>query len=360
MAWQSIARERGKFESLEPRQLLAGDVLVNVVHGALHVEGDAEANQVMITAGAEAGAYVVTGLSGTTLEGATDPITVTDVRSIHIDLDAGADLAAIVGADVRGKVSVNTGEDDDRVLIGTAEGATELDGVLPADLDLSVSIRGSLKIDTNGGSDVVNVDDSVAKSVSVDSGDGDDVVSLGSTAAAGDLEARLEVRQGLRVNLGEGNDELHANQVGSRKGLFASGGDGDDSFDVSDVTGKALTMLGGDGVDTATFVDLDVKLLGIHMGDDNDRVEVRDSVFTALGIALGDGDDHLITANLEARFAGLAGGEGEDTIDQTVASVFDHDRVLGFELPVPIAENLSGLPHLRHGLRGLLNRSLRI
>lgn len=344
---------RRQFETLEPRQMMAGDVLVNAVDGVLNIEGDVEANKVLITSGAEAGAFIVTGLDGTTLGGGTEPVTVTGVRSIRVDLGEGDDLVAIAGASVRGRVKIETGEGADRVLIGTGEGATELAGVLPA--DLSVNIRGNLSIETDGGADQVLVDDAVASHIDVNAGDGEDVVTLGSTAPVEESGARVESR-GVHVRLGDGNDTLQADQVAGRKGVFVSGGDGDNVINANLVSGATLVVLGGDGVDNVTVADADVRALGIHTGDGNDSVNVRDSVFAALGVSLGDGDDLLTTANLEAKVALLSGGDGEDTLDQAVASLFEHSRIAGFEIPADV--NADNLPR-RHGFLGRALRRLR-
>src|SRR3990170_3444629 len=104
MARNMRALRRGRFELLEQRQLLAGDVLVNVVDGILMVRGDALDNKIMIAAGAEAGDFVVTGLDGTTVheDGQTPgaEVTVTGVHSAKVGLGAGNDLVAVVGANV--------------------------------------------------------------------------------------------------------------------------------------------------------------------------------------------------------------------------------------------------------------------
>jgi hypothetical protein len=352
MAARSSAQLRGRFESLEQRQLLAGDVLVNVVGGNLRIEGDVEANKILITSGAEAGTFVVTGLDGTLLEGATDPITVTGIRNISVDLGDGDDLVAVAGATVRGNVSIRTGVGDDRVAVGTDGGAAELAGALPA--DLSVEVRGSLNVSTGAGEDQVSIDDAVAALLNVSTGDDNDVVALGSDEPLGDLAARLVARHGAHVDLGAGNDQLSIDQVETRGLLLAHGGLGDDSIDASLTEAATMLVSSDGGVDQVTLVDLDVRHLGVHSGEGNDTVDIRDSVFATLGVALGDGDDTLTTSALEARVALLAGGEGEDTLDEITASVFAHRRILGFEIPPDV--NTNQLPSLRRILGRLLGR----
>jgi len=341
-----------EFYRAAARKLLAGDVLVNVVGGNLMIEGDADANKIMITSGAEAGAFVVTGLDGTSLDGAADPITVTGVRNIRIDLGEGDDLAAVVGANVRGNLSIQTGVGDDRVLVGTGEGAIELAGLLPA--DASVSIRGALKVNTGSGLDHVAIDDATASLLSVDAGEDDDVVSLGSTAPLGDLSARLAVRHGVHVNLGDGDDELNIDQLNTRGAILARGGLGDNTMDVNIANASSMVVLSDGGADDVSLLDVDVRHLGVHTGAGDDSVEIRDSAFASLGVSLGDGNDTLTTASLEAKVAVLAGGAGEDTLDEAIESVIDHTRILGFEIPPDI--NVNELPTPRRLLSRLLGR----
>jgi hypothetical protein len=335
--------------------LLAGDVMVSVVGGTLRIEGDGEANKIMIASGAEAGSFVVTGLDGTNLEGASDPITLTGVRNIRVNLGEGNDLAAVVDASVRGNLSIQTGVGDDRVLVGTGEGAAELVGVLPD--DLSVSVRGLLNVNTNGGLDHVVVDDTTASLLSVDSGEDNDVVSLGSTAPLGDSTARVSVGHGVHINLGQADDELNIDQLTARGAIIARGGAGDNTINASLTKAAAMAVFGDGGVDSVTLIDMHVRHLGIHTGAGSDIVDTRDSVFTSLGISLGDGNDTLTTANLEANIALLSGGTGEDTLEEASPSLFTHKRIQGFEIPPDV--DVNELPNRRRQLARLLLGRLR-
>jgi hypothetical protein len=325
-------------------------VLVNVVGGNLRIEGDAEANKILITSGAEAGAFVITGLDGTTLNDATDPISVTGVRNIGVGLGDGADLVAIAGATVRGNVSVRTGLGDDRVLVGTGGDAAELAGVLPA--DTSVEVRGVLSVSSGDGADQVSIDNAVASLVNVSAGEGDDDVSLGSEEPLGDLAGRLTARHAAHVDLGDGNDELGVDQFSTRGLLAVRGGVGDDTIGANLTEAFAMLVSSDGGADDVTLTDLDVNHLGVHTGEGDDTVDVRDSVFTTLGVALGVGNDTLTTSALEARVAVLAGGDGEDTLEQVTASVFGHQRIFGFEIP-PDA-NVNQMPSIRRLMGRLL------
>ncbi|MCA9238955.1 MAG: hypothetical protein KDA37_02095, partial [Planctomycetales bacterium] len=90
-----------RFETLEQKQLLAGDVTYEVVNGNLHLLGDAESNEIVITAGDIEGSYLVQGLNGTTIspadggDGSAAPVSGFVVegvtRNVRIDLGDGDD-----------------------------------------------------------------------------------------------------------------------------------------------------------------------------------------------------------------------------------------------------------------------------
>src|SRR5687768_10885367 len=92
------------FESLERKQMLAGDVLVSVVGGNLLVEGDAEANSIVMTSGAETGSLVIQGLDGTNVQFAD-----------AAPGDPPTPASGLVVGGVRGHVRVNLGDGNDTV-----------------------------------------------------------------------------------------------------------------------------------------------------------------------------------------------------------------------------------------------------
>jgi len=355
------SQRRASFETLEQRQLLAGDILINVAGGNLMAQGDALDNKVMITAGSEAGSFVVTGLEGTTVheEGgaATNSVTVTGVRSIQAELGEGNDLIAVVGANLRGSILLRTGAGDDRVLMGTGGDSAELEGILPA--EVSVNVGGSIRIATDGGNDEVSVDDvAVRGHLGVNAGEGDDTVSLGGVEAVAamvdTIDARLQARGGVHVYLGAGADELTMQHVGTRGAIVVHGGLGDNTVNASRTKTSALLILGDAGVDSVELTDVNSHVLGIHTGDGNDDADVRDSAFAAFHISLGDGNDTLTTAALKARIATMLGGEDEDTFEVVSENSFAHQLIRGFEIPPDI--NVNELPARRRLLAGLLNR----
>jgi hypothetical protein len=339
MARNLIHQGRGRFESLEQRQLLAGDVAASLAEGNLRLEGDELANKILITSGAEAGSFVVTGLDGTmvVLDGvASTAATVEGVRNIRVQLGDEADLAAVVGANLRGRLSIDAGLGDDRVLIGTAGDATELVGHVPA--DLSVNVRGAVSIKGGAGADVISVDDAtIGALLHIDAGLDDDNVSLGSAAIEGaglsDSTAQLNVRGVVHVNLGAGDDVASLNRVDSRVATVVRGGAGNNMVDASLVNTGVLSVFGDGDVDNVELADIHAHLLGVHTGAGDDLVNAHDSVFSTIAISLGDGNDTLAAANLEARFGALLGGNGDDTLEVQGELGIAHELIRGFEIP---------------------------
>jgi hypothetical protein len=344
--------------------MLAGDVLVNVVDGRLIIEGDALDNNIAITAGAEVGEIVVTGLDGTTVheDGETPAaeVTLTGVeRGARIGLGAGHDTLAMSDVSLRGNVSIDTGDGDDNVHIGVEDMAA---GLQLISTDASVNLRGSLHIDTGDDNDEVNIASAAVRGrLRVDTGAGDDMVSLGEAGdpAAGLLgtlpgdvliDASLHVRGGAHVELGDGDDDFNLSQARIHSFASVDGGIGDDEINVDQTAALGLLVFGRDGDDMVSIDSSHIRHLGISTGEGEDNVNLVDSVFASLGVSLGDDNDTLSTDGLTARFAALLGGDGEDTHNVVSESELVHDLVVGFELP-PDVVNSIGLPRLR----GLLN-----
>jgi hypothetical protein len=361
----SHALRRARFEALERRDLLAGDVLVSVVDGSLVVEGDELGNVVSITAGAAEGEFVVSGLDGTTVHQEGDPpaaeVTVTGVTGgLRADLGEGDDELTLVDAGFAGNVSIGMGDGNDTVNIGAE--AVGLAQVLP--LDASVRVHGLLNIRTGDGDDEVNIDDAAIRgSLNIGTGMGEDLVSLGgelapapATSVLGGVlnddttAASLHVRGSLHVNLGEGNDDVDATNVAVRGFANINAGEGDDGVDLAASHFGSLSVLTDGGLDNVALGNVHARFAFISTGEDNDQVSIVDSVFHSLGVFLGDGDDTLSLDTVQARFAGLFAGAGEDTLEQLGENDLVHAVIRGFEIPPDV--NMPLFP----GINGLLNR----
>lgn len=357
MSARTFGGRRARFESLELRQLLAGDVTVSVVEGNLVVEGDELANQIAITAGEVPGTYIVRGLDGTNVvhsptptaeTSPVDEVVVTGVTGdARIGLGAGDDRLVVSNVGFRGGVLVRMGEGNDEVAIGlrpVPEANPESVSTAEPEMSDFVRIRGALKIGTGEGDDKVHVDHAViGGQLRVEAGRGEDVVRLGHadpptpgdlTSATAVVRNVLRVDQGIDVELGAGRDQLFADAVLTGHGLLANGGEGEDALHTHHVrSGGPLVLLGGGG-DSADTIDVARVRAGTALlatGDGNDHVRIVDSAFRVLGVALGNGDDSLRLRGNKAGWAFLLGGDGTDELHNVSGNRFGHHFDYGFE-----------------------------
>jgi hypothetical protein len=316
-----------RLESLEQKQMLAGDVTVSVVNGVLTLQGDDLDNQVAVSSGETAGTYVIQGLDGTLLhlgdaEGTSELLVEGVRRGVIANLGDGNDVLRINEASFRGNVAINMGEGDDRVSIGVVpEVASEVEDDPTVDLP-SVQFGQNLVIRTGAGDDTVVINDTRGRGVlGVSTGEGDDTVRLG-LASEGEEEAELDDEvlvsfvHGVALDLGAGDDGLFVNHLRSG-GFHANGGAGADTMRINDVKTHVMNITGG-------------------RGEDADSVVLNEVATQLLTVHMGAGDDSLTLSGVKARLALLHGGIGEaDTLTLLGENLIRHRRVAGFEVTNP-------------------------
>jgi hypothetical protein len=178
MAFKSGGR-KCKFESLENRQMMAGDVFASVHAGTLTIKGDNLSNGITITAGPNPNEVVVTGIniagSGTAVNGLVNtPVTLVNVtKDIKISMRRGNDTVNVNNLMVNGDLKIRTGGGIDTVTVDTS------------------TICGDLEIKTDGSADhVFVIGSTVAGEAEFETGsDCDDLTITGSTL--GKLDVRL-------------------------------------------------------------------------------------------------------------------------------------------------------------------------
>ena len=306
-------------ENLELRALLAGDVSVNVVDGNLIIRGDEADNSISIAAGAEAGAYVITGLAtaggDTTINGGPDTIfNATGVTGdIDVRLRDGDDVLAMGALDVAEDLKIGMGDGGDTVTLTTG-----------------LTVAGELSIKTDGGDDTITATGVSAASAQVNAGSGDDTVSLTDWLVEGEEEEEEEVEA---LGSGRGLGRLG----GILQSLFGEGwngegyeeghvkvdlGSGDDTLAVSGLTATKFHLRGGSGDDDATLSGLVVDRLHADLGSGDDSLAVSASTFDRVFAKLGSGDDDLSLAADVSISASLHidGGPGTDSLIDDLAT----------------------------------------
>jgi large repetitive protein len=301
-----------RFESLERRLLLAGDVNVSLSRGTLSVTGDGADNQIAIEYVAP-NHYRVTG-SDTTLKGGTDSIEVGNVNSIRVNMREGnnrVEIRGTVGQSfmVTRDLRIQSGRGDDVIVVERADIGGQLRiSTLGGDNQVAIvrtNVTGNLSVSTgNGAADLIAVAGVNARNMSLNGGNSgrraasgySDIVLTGSTIAG-----TLTIRTGI------GNDLVG---VGDNAGLIADIEDrigtmlGDSAFSLEDVAGR-VTVAGSASITTSR-------------GDDEVWVEGLDALAISRGgftINAGSGDNNVgILNSTIVRNISITAGSGNDNV----------------------------------------------
>jgi Ca2+-binding RTX toxin-like protein len=207
-----------------------------------------------------------------------------------------------------------SGSDGPDLLLG-GEGNDILDG--RGGDDRIVGDRGNDTLSGGAGDDTLVWNNGDATDV-MDGGDGHDDVEVNGAPTAGDV---LTIQSnGARIKFDRTNLVPFSLDIGSSETLHANGLGGDDTINVGEVGGFAVTASGGPGDDTLIGGGSSETFLG---GSGNDTINPGGGHDVVFG---DDGDD---TVNVRDHTGDLAfGGDGNDTV---IADPTNLDVLDGFE-----------------------------
>ncbi len=349
-----------RMESLEERQLMAGDVSVGMTGGELMIEGDTASNAVQVSKLTDGG-YRITGLwadgAQTSINGRYST-TVNNVDNMTINLGRGDDRLYInntlAGNDlvVEGDLKIRTGGGDDyvRILNTTVEGnvsiVTDQDASTGASRryaqpsgDDYVSINGlhaynDVNIKTGEGSDTVKFEASYntyqdwnfANKFSINTGVG---TNTGDTV---DLDYVFAF-ESIELDTGNGHDSVQTQRTFAVKGIDIATRGGHDtvSMHATDMEWNGLDWQAsilidtGSGNDVVVLDDIDVHGgVTVLTGNGNDSVEMNDVHSSSMIYAsLGKDTDVLKISNSSAPHAYLFGGKGINDSLEVIDSAID-------------------------------------
>jgi hypothetical protein len=218
MGWHSQRGHRCRFELLESRQLLAGDVAATIRNGDLVIKGDDFTNGITITAGATAGTVVVTGVnaggSATNVNGVSNgAVTLSGFTDdLKISMKGGDDVVSITDLEVSGNVKIKGGRGSDMIMIdgATVSAKFKID-LCDGDDSLSVSnthVTGKTKIEGKDGHDDVTIEGSTFTRLHASLGRGNDMLDISGTTVS--VKTRLGGGRGTNVFTdGTGNSLAH-------------------------------------------------------------------------------------------------------------------------------------------------------
>lgn len=265
-----------RFESLETRSLLAGNVTTNFNGTLLTITGDAAANNIQVSQLAS-GDWQVKGI-GTNVNG---PTTFTGVSEIDIDLAAGNDVLKVQNGTLTGplKVLYTPGVQGSKTTQITnlhaetvdVEQASTGNNVVTLNNILFTSTMGG-KVVTGSGHDVVSVNNIYSFGITVTTAGGNDAVTITNTFGQDDIT----------VNAGDGSDTVVVNNCSS---------DGNIQLNLSDTT--------ADGNDVVHFSGLNTFNLDVEDMHGNDTVVGSNSTIGNLAnFNLTTGNDTLVLTGL--------------------------------------------------------------
>jgi hypothetical protein len=305
---------RLRLESLERRELLAGNVQASVVGSKLLLTGDNLGNNVAVVA-LGGGRYAVSGVATTVNGGNAAFVTPRSVAHLSATLNGGNDVLALTNdAQALYDMSFLSTNIETRFGIDAATLQGRLDAIPRVD---DFSLSGSLTVAGGAGDDVV---------ASVGSIGGSAVVSLGpATTVEGNafgIDGASLAGGGGRVGgaisvVGDGQaDEILIEATRVRGSVSASLGNGDNSLNTRDSNiDGGLSYVGGMDSDRPFLFNSTIAgHVGFVLGQGENLAGVNGSSIGSLAVTGGAGRDAVLLAVRAQNSVSIWTGAGEDSV----------------------------------------------
>lgn len=292
------AARRFAIESLENRELMAGDITFNVIGGNLFINGDNAANGLQIgqvapnqfaLIGTEQGGgntsvqgarfQIASGVTGSVfinMNGGNDAIKIEDgpvplispvaqagvprsfqfpvfAQNMVVNMGAGADNFVSEGMELIGRLAIDTGF------------GNEVDTIKMERLEVNANNTGglALDIDTQGGNDKVEVIDGVMRGlVDIDTGSEDDIVNIEDILIGRNSEVRIRTQAGndnvtvresyftdLDIDTGAGQDFVNLDDIFLEALLSVNLGADSDILQTERLRANSVELDGSFGTD---------------------------------------------------------------------------------------------------------------
>lgn len=302
--------------TLEPRQLLAGDVSVTLQDNDLTIVGDDQGNAITLHLGQNN--QVILQGNQTTLNGSSDPLIFSRrLRNVSLNLGAGSNSLQLAGLKLRGNLQVQTGDGDNSI---------DFQGLTAQQISVSTSVGD----DTFS---LVNV--TARRGLTLSSSGGDNIIAL----------QEIQSRRELSVLLGDGDDLLATERLRVNRDVYFQSSGGANQILVLGPTriSRLLEIQTGNGDDSISLVpqridqSLLVRRLMIETGEGDDQIFLDENCRFQQRVLL-DGKEGENLLNNSARFPRNQTIEGFSTeteipINQMVHECWDllNDRGLDAE-----------------------------
>lgn len=253
-----------RVESLESRQMMAGDVNAFAINRILYINGDVAANGIALVDGGN-GDFNLVGLiqggSATTINGSANSQVFTKIRDVVITMGKGDDAVAVSGITIKGNLYLAVSQGNDAIGLGDFADTGLFDNAVDALLG-SLTVQKSMIVSADDGNDTVLARAlAVEKSFILTTGEGDDTVSFDTNGVAG-----VSSLKGVTVSTAGGADTVSLNAMTVAKGLTVETGTENDEVTISNTTAKDVTVVLSTGDDEVIVDDLTVTKTGTFKG----------------------------------------------------------------------------------------------
>jgi hypothetical protein len=326
-----------RFETLETRRLLDGNVTANFTGGVLTLHGDSTSNGIAIfnTSGNVVEVLGLNQASAPTTVGGAPSQLFQHVVSIVLDfnngqtgVNQGDDALVLTKLHLTGSVSIGLGTGSDIVALGNFDNSGGLvDSAVDANQG-AVKFDKGLTIDLQGGANTLVAKDATLNghggpNITI-TGAGDDSLSFDHVAVNHAIAitetgtTTMSMTQGLcnsmKLSLGIGNDNISIDHTTVGHAFVIKADAGDDSISLGNVGADSLHVDLGDGENDLTVENTAVTHdTLINGGGASDSVTLDTVTTRPLTILLGDGDDQVSMTTLTAKTTEIHGGTGADT-----------------------------------------------
>jgi hypothetical protein len=292
-----------RFERLEARELLAGNVIVTVAGSVVTIRGDNQSNSIEISSD-DQGASWVRGLdwdgAATSINGQPSGLARIPSKAsrIVIDMKDGNDTVTASGFNVRAAIQANMGSGNDTLEINGGEIIGDLTAYMGDGDDYAIltaaKVRGNVAVDLGTGTNFATnyLSPQVTGNYAVSAGKGTTSLEWSGGMIGGNL----------RADFGPGQSDawLDSCQIGGSAVLNMRSA-GDKSAEVDHATiAKSLSITTGAGADLVAINGSDQAdappmspVVGIDTGSGNDQLSFTGAVARDLTVTAGKGGKYL-------------------------------------------------------------------
>ncbi|MBN00574.1 MAG: hypothetical protein CMJ77_15775 [Planctomycetaceae bacterium] len=314
-----------RLESLEQRDMLAGDVAVSISNGDLRVHGDSDDNALVIASTEEG--IRLSGEDGTLVNGSSEPLILFAEEGsipddLHVALGSGGDRLELLGLQVGDDINVNTSRGDDSILLS------------------NVTAGDRIKVYSSSGDDQV-----VVEAVAADGYTARDLVIYDSSGDNTISVRNIDLHRDLYVRTGSGEDKIVAQGVETGDDLRLYSTTGNDQVAIIDSHVADDTVLntgynynfGSEDRDSALILNsVHGDRASISLGASSDFLGLDGlTIEGSARVYAGRGDDSVSVSNSAfAKSVRVDGGRNTDGLE-AIASDFAQDPdVRNFESEV--------------------------